>query len=195
MEEVNLLGIFISALLINNILLIRFLGLCSFFGVSSSIKSSLGMSAAVFFVMTMASIVSWILYHCVLMPLQLEFLRTATFIIVIASLVQLEEIFMKKFFPKLYKALGVFLPLVTTNCAILAVAFLNIDYNFSFIRGLIYTWGVASGYTIAILIFASIRERVELAPVPEALKGYPISFFIAGLMSLSFLGFKGLFGL
>ena len=153
------------------------------------------MSAAVFFVITMASMVSWVIYHCCLVPLQLEFLRTASFILVIASLVQLEEIFMRKFFPNLYKALGVFLPLVTTNCAILAVAFLNIDYNYSFIRGLVYAWGVAAGYAVAIVLFASIRERVELSPVPEALKGYPISFFIASLMSLSFLGFKGLFGL
>ncbi|MCK4532219.1 RnfABCDGE type electron transport complex subunit A [bacterium] len=195
MEEINLIGIFVSALLINNILLIRFLGLCPFFGVSGRVKSSLGMSMAVFFVMTTASIVSWMLYHWVLLPLQLEFLRTATFILVIASLVQLEEIFMKKFFPNLYKALGVYLPLVTTNCAILAVAFFNIDYNHSLIQTIIYAWGVATGYTIAIVLFASIRERVALAPVPEALKGYPIAFFIASLMSLSFLGFKGLFGL
>lgn len=195
MDEAGLFGIFVSALLINNILLIRFLGLCSFFGVSNQVESSIGMSMAVIFVMTMASAVSWILYHWILVPFQLEFLRTATFIIVIASLVQLEEIFMKRYIPNLYKALGVYLPLVTTNCAILAVAFLNIDYNYSFVKAIVYAWGVAGGYTIAIVLFAAIRERVSLAPVPRALEGYPISFFIASLMSLAFLGFKGLFGL
>lgn len=195
MNDASLFGIFLSALLINNILLIRFLGLCSFFGVSNDIEVSIGMGMAVIFVMVMASSVTWIIYHIILVPLKLEFLRTVSFILVIASLVQLEELFMKKSMPTLYQAMGIYLPLITTNCAILAIAFLNIDYNYTFFQGIIYALGVSLGYTVAIVLFAGIRERVALAPVPDALKGYPIAFFIASLMSLAFLGFKGLFGL
>ncbi len=195
MNDASLFGIFLSALLINNILLIRFLGLCSFFGVSNEVDVSIGMGMAVIFVMVMASCVTWIIYHIILVPLELEFLRTASFILVIASLVQLEELFMKKSIPTLYQAMGIYLPLITTNCAILAIAFLNIDYNYTFFQGIIYALGVSLGYTVAIVLFAGIRERVALAPVPDALKGYPIAFFIASLMSLAFLGFKGLFGL
>ncbi len=195
MDDLSFFGIFISAMLINNILLIRFLGICSFFGVSNKMTSSIGMSFAVIFVMTISSCISWILYHFVLLPLGLVFLRTPTFILIIASLVQLEELFMKKYIPNLYRALGIYLPLVTTNCAILAVAFLLVDYKFTFIQSIIYALGVSFGYTIAIILFTGIRERLEYSPVPGFLKGYPITFFIAALMSLAFLGFKGLFGL
>ncbi len=195
MNNYSLFGIFIAAMLINNILLIRFLGLCSFFGVSNKIEASIGMGMAVIFVMTMSSAVTWLLYHYILFPLNLPFLKIASFVLVIASLVQLVEIFLKRYIPNLYSALGIYLPLVTTNCAILAVAFLHIEYHYTFIQTIIYAFGVALGYTLAIVLFATIRERVNLAPIPHLLKGYPISFFIAALMSLAFLGFKGLFGL
>ncbi|MDI6641751.1 MAG: RnfABCDGE type electron transport complex subunit A [Elusimicrobiota bacterium] len=187
--------IFLSACLINNILLIRFIGLCSFFGLSTNVNNSVGMSIAVTFVTIMASVVSWVVYHLVLIPLNLEFLRTGAFILTIASLVQLEEMFIKKYLPALYKAMGIYLPLITTNCAILAVTFLNIDYGLSLLKSIVHGFGIAGGYTIAIILFASIRERLIVAPVPKSLQGYPVAFFLASLMSLAFLGFKGLFGL
>jgi len=195
MEQVSLFGIFFSALLINNILLIRFIALCSFFGVSRQMEVSLGMSMAVIFVMTISSAVTWVLYHSILLPLHLEFLKITIFILVIASLVQLEELFLKKYIHNLYQALGIYLPLVTTNCAILAVAFLHVDYNYSFIQTIVYSLGVSLGYTVAIMLFTAVRMRLEIAPIPEPLKGYPTAFFLAALMSLAFLGFKGLFGL
>lgn len=195
MSETSLFGILISSMLINNILLIRFIALCSFFGLSTDKKTSFGMGMAVIFVMVMASSASWAIYYFLLIPLKLEFLRTASFILVIAALVQLVEIFLKKVIPGLYKAFGIYLALITTNCAILAVAFLNIDYQYNFIQAIVYSIGTGLGYSLAILLMSGIRERVALAPVPDSLKGFPIAFFIASLMSLAFLGFKGLFGL
>lgn len=195
MGDTNLLGIFIASLLINNILLIRFIALCSFFGVSNQMETSIGMGMAVIFVMMMASAVSWLVYHFLLVPFDLLYLRTASFIVTIAALVQLEEMYLKKFVPTLYRAMGIYLPLITTNCAVLAVAFLNIDYNYNFMQSMIYTLGVSLGYTLAIILFAGIRERITLSPLPKAMQGYPIAFFTASLMSLAFLGFKGLFGL
>jgi len=195
MDQGTLFGIFFSALLINNILLIRFIALCSFFGVSRQMEVSLGMSMAVIFVMTISSAVTWVLYRFILLPLHIEFLKISIFILVIASLVQLEELFLKKYIYNLYQALGIYLPLVTTNCAILAVAFLHVDYNYGFIQTIIYSLGVSSGYTVAIMLFTALRMRLEIAPIPEPLKGYPTAFFLAALMSLAFLGFKGLFGL
>lgn len=195
MSETSLFGILISSMLINNILLIRFIALCSFFGLSTDKKTSFGMGMAVIFVMVMASSASWAIYYFLLIPLKLEFLRTASFILVIAALVQLVEIFLKKVIPGLYKAFGIYLALITTNCAILAVAFLNIDYQYNFIQAIVYSIGTGLGYSLTILLMSGIRERVALAPVPDSLKGFPIAFFIASLMSLAFLGFKGLFGL
>jgi electron transport complex protein RnfA len=191
----ELFGIFFAAFLINNILLIRFIALCSFFGVSTKIDTSIGMSLAVIFVMTISSAVSWLIYHAVLTPFHLEFLRTATFILVIAGLVQLEELYLKKMVPTLYRAMGIYLPLITTNCAILAVAFLAIDYKYAFIPSMVYSLGVSCGYSLAIVLFANIRERMELAPIPKWFQGYPIAFITAALMSLAFLGFTGMFGL
>ncbi|MFA5035159.1 MAG: RnfABCDGE type electron transport complex subunit A [Candidatus Margulisiibacteriota bacterium] len=191
----ELLGIFFAAFLINNILLIRFIALCSFFGVSTKLETSLGMSSAVIFVMTISSAVSWVAYHSVLVPFHLEFLRTAVFILTIASLVQLEELYLKKMIPSLYRAMGIYLPLITTNCAILAVAFLAIDYKYSFIQSLVYSLGVSGGYSLAIILFAYLRERTALAPVPKWFQGYPIAFMTAALMSLAFLGFTRMFGL
>ena len=194
-NHLNIFLIFLSALLVNNILLIRFIGLCSFFGVSQKLESSLGMGAAVIFVMVFSSSVTWLIYHFLLIPFHLEYLRTLSFILVIAALVQLAERFIRKYNPTLYQALGIYLPLITTNCAILAAAFLGIDYHLSFLQNLIYALGVSLGYLLAIVLFSSIRERIVSAPIPQAFKGVPIAFLTAGLMSLAFLGFKGLFGL
>jgi electron transport complex protein RnfA len=187
--------IFFAAMIVNNILLIRFLGLCSFFGISHRIETSLSMGCAVTFVMTMATLVTWPLYHYLLKPYNMVYLRTVSFILVIASLVQLVEMFMKKALPTLYQALGIFLPLITTNCAILAAAFLNIDYQHNLLQSLFYSVGVSAGYVLAIIIFSSLRERLARAPVPSVFKGYPITFILASLLSLAFLGFAGMFGL
>jgi electron transport complex protein RnfA len=187
--------IVLSALLVNNIVLIRFLALCSFFGVSNKIEVSLSMGMAVVFVMTLASAASWIIWYFLLVPLHIEFLRTASFILVIATLVQLVEMYIKKVSPSLYNALGIYLPLITTNCAVLGVALLLIDYKLGFLNSIIYTIGVALGYTLSIVLFAGLRERIDLAPVPHILQGAPIIFITAGIMSLAFLGFAHLFGL
>ena len=194
-NQLNIFLIFLSAVLVNNILLIRFIGLCSFFGISQKFESSLGMGAAVIFVMVFSSSVTWLIYHFLLIPFHLEYLRTLSFILVIATLVQLAERFIRKYNPTLYQALGIYLPLITTNCAILAAAFLGIDYRLTFLQNLTYALGVSLGYLLAIILFSSIRERIAFAPVPQAFKGVPIAFLTAGLMSLAFLGFKGLFGL
>lgn len=188
-------SVFLSACLINNIILIKFIGLCSFFGLSKNIKNSFGMGIAVTFVTVIAVIVSWLIYHLVLVPLDLVFLRTGTFILTIATLVQLVEMFLKKYVPPLYRGMGIYLPLITTNCAILAVTFLNIDYELNLSKSIIHGIGIAAGFTLAIILFAGLRERIVTAPIPRALQGYPIAFFLASLMSLAFLGFKGLFGI
>jgi electron transport complex protein RnfA len=193
--DLNLFLIFLSAMIVNNILLMRFIALCSFFGISNNIQTSIGMGMAVLFVMVMASSISWIVYHFVLLPFDLVYLRTAAFILTIATFVQLEEMFIRKTFPSLYRAMGIYLPLIVVNCAVLAAAFLIIDYDLPFIQSLIYTVGVGAGYFVAIVLFAAIRDRVALAPVPRSFQGYPIAFITASLMSLAFLGFKGLFGL
>ncbi len=187
--------IFFSAMVANNIILVRFLGLCSFFGVSNKLETSLSMSFAVLFVMTMATFVSWNIYHLLLLPLNLVFLRTLVFIIVIAWLVQIVEMFLRKIFPFLYRAMGVYLPLITTNCAILGTAFLIVDYKYNLVESIVFAVGVSLGYMLSIVVFASMRERLENAPIPDSMKGYPIAFILAGLMSLSFMGFIGMFGL
>jgi len=197
--------IFIGAALIYNILLIRFIGLCPFFGVSSSVETSIGMGLAVIFVMTVASAICWVVWNYILYPLGVgEFLYIPAFILVIASLVQFEEMVIKKTSPTLYKALGIYLPLITTNCAVLAAATesvkpgflkLHVAYHFSFLEAIIYSLGVALGFTVVIIMFAAIRERIDVAPVPKSLKGYPIAFITAALMSLALTGFTNLFGL
>lgn len=197
--------LFLGALLVYNILLIRFIALCSFFGVSNDMSTSIGMGLAVIFVMTMASAVSWVLWEFVLTPLGIgEFLYIPTFILVIAALVQFEEMFIRKMSPTLYWAMGIYLPLITTNCAVLAAATeavkpgflkLNIEYGFSFPEAIVYTIGVAVGYTVVIIMFAGMRERIDIAPVPRWLRGAPISFIAAALMSLAFMGFANLLGL
>ncbi|MDI6892184.1 MAG: RnfABCDGE type electron transport complex subunit A [Actinomycetota bacterium] len=197
--------LFLAAFLINNILLIRFIGLCPFFGVSSKVETSVGMSMTVIFVMTMATMVCWLVWNFLLIPLNLgEFLYIPAFILVIAALVQFVEIVLRKVSPTLFKAMGIYLPLITTNCAVLAAATesvkpgffkLNIQYGYAIPEALVYTLGIAIGFTLAIVMFAAIRERMEVAPVPRPLKGYPIAFIMAGLASLAFMGFSGLFGL
>lgn len=195
----------IGAALVNNIILIRFIGLCPFFGVSTKIETSIGMSFAVTFVMTLASAISWVVYRAILVPLKLDsFLYIITFILVIASLVQLVEIVLRKTSPALYKAMGIYLPLITTNCAVLAAATESVKpgffkmalaYNYTFIEAVVYSLGIALGFGFIIISFSAIRERLELAPVPEFLKGTPIAFITAALYSFAFIGFSGLFGL
>jgi electron transport complex protein RnfA len=194
-NDLNIFLILFSAMVVNNILLMRFLALCSFFGISNNIKTSMGMGMAVIFVMLMATAVSWPVYHFILVPLNLVYLRTAAFILTIATFVQIEEMFVRRMFPPLYRAMGIYLPLIVTNCAVLAAAFLCIDYQLGFVRSIVYTAGVSFGYFIAIVMFAAIREVVDHAPVPALFKGHPIAFITASLMSLAFLGFKGMFGL
>ena len=194
-NDMNFVLIFVSAMIVNNILLIRFIALCSFFGISNNIETSIGMGMAVISVMGMATAVSWPVYHFILEPLHLVYLRTAAFILTIATFVQLAEMFIRRVFPPLYRAMGIYLPLIVVNCAVLAAAFFCIDYQLSFWKSLVYTVGVGCGYFAAIVMFAAIREVVDHAPVPRLFKGHPISFITASLMSLAFLGFKGLFGL
>ncbi len=187
--------IFLAAFLVNNIVLMRFLGLCPFFGVSNAVETATGMGMAVIFVMTLASWITWIVYHGILLPFDLVFLRTAVFILTIASLVQLVEMFLKKSYRTLYNALGIYLPLITTNCAILGVTFLTIDNKFDFLDSTIFSIGTGLGFMVVMITFAAIKERLDLAPINPSIKGYPISFIAAGLMALAFLGFSGLFGL
>lgn len=188
-------AIFVAAFLVQNIILMRYIGLCPFFGVSTSFSTALGMTGAVCFVMAIATWVTWLVYHLLLLPLNLVFLRTAAFILVIASLVQLVEMFLKRSVPALYSAMGIYLPLITTNCAILAVTFLVVDYGYSILQATIFAIGTGLGFGLVIILFASIRERLALAPISRAFRGYPIAFIAASLMALAFLGFTGLFGL
>lgn len=185
--------ILIAAVFVNNIVLSQFLGICPFLGVSNKISTSVGMSGAVLFVMTIATITSYLLYQYVLAPLDLDYLRTITFILVIASLVQMVEIILKKVSPPLYKALGVFLPLITTNCAVLGVAILALGLeNVSLLKAVFFAIANSIGFALALIVFASIREQLELANIPEGMKGVPINLLVAGLLSLAFLGFTGL---
>jgi len=192
---VKLFLIFLSAFLVNNIVLMRFLGLCPWLGVSKKTSSAVGMSMAVLFVMLMASWITWGIFNFLLFPLKLVYLRTLTFILVIASLVQLVEMVFRKFLPTLYSALGIYLPLITTNCAILGTTFIVIDSNYSFLNTSIFAIGTACGFGLAIILIAGIRERLTIAPIPDAFKDAPIAFVTASLMSLAFLGFIGFLGL
>ncbi len=186
------LQIFISAMLIENVVLMRFLALCPFIGMSTDVKKSTGMGAAVLFVTVLATAVTYPLYTFVLVPLQLEFLQILTFILVIASLVQLVEFYLKKTAPALYSSMGVYLALITTNCAILAVTFDVIVKGYSFSESLVYAVGVAAGFLLSLLLLAGIRERIKIAPVPAFLKGTPILFVAAALLAMAFSGFSGL---
>lgn len=185
--------ILIAAVFVNNIVLSQFLGICPFLGVSGKVSTSMGMSGAVLFVMTIATLVTYLLYQFVLVPTGLDYLRTITFILVIASLVQMVEIILKKVSPALYQALGVFLPLITTNCAVLGVAILALGLeNGSLLKAVFFAIANSIGFALALILFASIREQLELADLPEGMKGVPINLLVAGLLSLAFLGFTGL---
>ena len=188
----DLLKIFLSAMLIENVVLMRFLGLCPFIGVSTDVGKSTGMGGAVMFVTVLATAVTYPLYKFVLVPFHLEFLQILTFILVIASLVQLVEFYLKKSAPALYSSMGVYLALITTNCAILAVTFDVFTKGYSFTEALVYAIGVATGFILAMLLFTGIRERIKIAPIPSFLKGTPILFIAAALLSMAFGGFAGL---
>lgn len=188
----NLFSLFIGAFLINNIIFAKFMGICPFLGVSKKIDTAVGMGVAVTFVITLSSVITWLLQKLVLDNLGLEYLQTISFILVIAALVQFVEMFLKKSSPSLYEALGVYLPLITTNCAVLGVAILNIQENYNLIETIVHSLGASLSFLLAIVLFAGIRERLALADVPEALEGFPIALITAGLMSIAFLGFSGL---
>lgn len=187
----KLMVIFFSAILINNFVLTRFLGICPFLGVSQQIETSMGMGFAVIFVMTLASSITWAIQHLILAPLGLAYLQTVAFILVIASLVQLVEMVIQKVSPALYRALGVYLPLITTNCAVLGAAVLNIREGYTLIESTVNGIAAGVGFTLAIVLFAGIRERLSYSPVPESFRGYPIALVTAGLLSIAFLGFSG----
>ncbi|MBT8318419.1 MAG: RnfABCDGE type electron transport complex subunit A [Lutibacter sp.] len=185
--------ILIAAVFVNNIVLSQFLGICPFLGVSSKVSTSVGMSGAVMFVMTIATITTYLLHQYILVPAGLDYLRTITFILVIAALVQMVEIILKKVSPPLYQALGVFLPLITTNCAVLGVAILALGLEGgSLMKAVFFAVSNSIGFGLALIVFASIRESLELADIPEGMKGVPINLLVAGLLSLAFLGFTGL---
>ena len=188
----DLLKIFISAVLVENIVLMRFLALCPFIGMSTDVKKSTGMGMAVMFVTVLATAVTYPLYKFVLLPLNLQFLQILTFILVIASLVQLVEFYLKKSAPALYSSMGVYLALITTNCAILAVTFDTIAKGYTFSQAIVYAIGVAVGFLLSMLLLAGIREKIKIAPIPTFLKGTPILFIAAGLLSMAFGGFAGL---
>ncbi len=190
MEQVNAAIMFaLSAFLIQNIVLSQFLGLCSFFGVSNKEKSAIGMGLSVLFVITISSIVSYVVYYGLLVPNNLEYLETIVFILVISTLVQIVEMFIKKVSRPLYRLLGIYLPLITTNCAVLGVALLNITNEFTFNEMIIFSVASAGGYTFVIYVFSYIRESIERAPIPRALRGTPIAVLVAGMMALAMMGF------
>ncbi len=188
----KLLVIAISSCLVSNVVLSQFLGICSFIGVSTSVNTAAGMGGAVIFVITLASIVASLLYQFILVPLGLEYLKTIVFILVIAALVQIVEMFMHKCMPALYSALGVYLPLITTNCAVLGVAITNVDESYNFIQSVVNGFATALGYTVAIIILAGIREHMKGNEVPHSFEGTPIVLITAALMSIAFFGFSGM---
>lgn len=188
----NLLIILISSSLVSNVVLSQFLGLCPFLGVSRKINTAAGMGTAVIFVITLASAVAGIIYKFILTPLDLTYLKTIVFILVIAALVQFVEMFLKKFMPSLYQALGVYLPLITTNCAVLGVALTNVQKEYNILEGIVNGFATAVGFTISIVILAGIREKMEYNDIPESFKGMPIVLVTAGLMAIAFCGFSGL---
>lgn len=188
----ELLAIFISAILVNNFVLYYFLGICPFLGVSKKIDSALSMGLAVTFVMTITAVVSWAINNWILIPYELDYLKIVSFILVIASLVQLVEMFIRKISPPLYQALGIYLPLITTNCAIMGLALLAALREYSFAEAVVFGVGSGLGFTLAIVLMAGIREQLDLADVPESLKGAGIALIVAGIMALGFMAFIGM---
>lgn len=188
----EIIKIVIVAIFVNNIVLSQFLGICPFLGVSNKVNTSLGMGAAVTFVMLIASIVAWLLQYGVLEPLNIGYMQTIVFILVIAALVQMVEIILKKVSPSLYQALGVFLPLITTNCAVLGVAITLVTKEYGLLESVVFSVSSAIGFTLALVLFAGLRERLELEDIPKAFKGVPIALVTAGILAMAFMGFSGL---
>ncbi|MGN0989293.1 MAG: electron transport complex subunit RsxA [Eubacteriales bacterium] len=188
----NLFFISLSAIFIENFVLVKFLGCCPFLGVSGKTGTSVGMGLSVIFTMTVSSAITWPLYHFILEPLGLEYLKTVVFILIIASLVQIIELFLQKNAPSLYSALGIYLPLITTNCAVLGVALLNIRNDYSFIESVVYGFSAGVGFLLAIFLMSLIRERIDYADIPKPFRGYPIVLIAAAILGLAFMGFRGL---
>lgn len=188
-EAITLFAIVIGAIFVNNVVLSQFLGICPFLGVSSKVETSAGMGMAVTFVMALASVVTWALQRFILVPFGIEYMQTIVFILVIAALVQMVEIVLKKVSPALYQALGIFLPLITTNCAVLGVAIIAVQKNFDLLTTVIYSTSIAVGFALALILFAGIRERLEVEDVPQGMRGVPIALIAAGLLAMAFMGF------
>lgn len=192
MDWAKLLKIIIASIFVKNFVLARFLGLCSFIGISQKLEVAKGMGLALTFVITMSSIITWPIYHFILVPFHIEYLNIVTFILVIASFVQLVEMVIKKFNPALYKALGIYLPLITVNCIVLFATLLNAEQNLGFVESVVQGFSAAIGYALALILLTTMRERLEMAAIPAAFRGTPLAFILAGLLSLAFLGFSGL---
>ena len=189
--ELSYFAIIVGAIFVNNVVLAQFLGICPFLGVSSKVETSLGMGAAVTFVMALTSVVAWSIQTYVLVPLGIEYMQTIVFILVIAALVQMVEIILKKVSPALYQALGVFLPLITTNCCILGVAILVIQKDYDLLTGVVYAFSTALGFGLALVLFAGLREQMTLVKIPKGMQGTPIALITAGLLAMAFMGFSG----
>ena len=192
MNVTKLLSIALGAILVNNFILVQFLGICPFMGVSKKMDTAVGMGIAVTFVMGIASAATWAVNEFLLIPLELQYMQTVAFILVIAALVQLVEMFLQKMVPALYQALGIYLPLITTNCAVLGVALLNVQNHYNFIESVVYGVTGGLGFLVAICLFASVRERVDNCECPKSFEGFPIALISAGLLALAFMGFSGL---
>ncbi len=185
-------AIVIGAIFVNNIVLAQFLGICPFMGVSAKVSTSVGMSGAVLFVMTLATIVTYLVYNYLLVPFNIAFLQTISYILIISALVQMVEIILKKVSPELYQALGIFLPLITTNCAIMGVALLTVQNNYNLMEGVVFAISHALGFGLAIILFSGIREHMELMDLPKAMRGAPAALIVAGILALAFMGFAGI---
>lgn len=188
----ELLLIIVSSAIVNNVVLSQFLGLCPFLGVSKKIDTAAGMGGAIIFVITLSSFVTSVVYQFILIPTHMEYLQTIVFILIIAALVQFVEMFLKKSIPSLYQALGVYLPLITTNCAVLGVALINVQNDYNILEGTVNGFAIAVGFTLSIIVMAGIREKIEYNDIPEAFKGFPSVLLTAGLMAIAFCGFSGL---
>ncbi len=188
----NFIELAVLAILVENFVLVKFYGICPFLGVSKKTNTAFGMGMAVTFVMVLAAALTYVVYHNVLVPLGVEYLQTLSFILLIAALVQFVEMFVAKTVPALYNALGIYLPLITTNCAVLGVTLLNIERGYNFIESVWFAFCAAMGFTLAIVLFSGVRERLETADIPKPLKGFPIALITAGLIAMAFLGFQGL---
>ena len=188
-QAITLFAIVIGAIFVNNVVLSQFLGICPFLGVSSKVDTSLGMGMAVTFVMALSAVVTWAIQNYILVPFGIEYMQTITFILVIAALVQMVEIVLKKMSPALYQALGIFLPLITTNCAVLGVAIIAIQKDFDLLTTVIYSVSTAIGFALALVLFAGIRERLEVEDTPQGMRGVPIALITAGLLAMAFMGF------